>query len=248
MKKEESRWDKAWFNKEVWIRMLKTFWNVVKYILVIMWIWGIWSLVLFFWSEKVNHSMRSSFYCIFNWCDNFNFKTFRWFPIGLDDIPEYEEVSSLPIGETFKVVPNINNWIFYKFSPKYKVWSLVADLELQITWEVSLAYYEYELWKWYLDTKFFEPKNIVFKSWKGGNLSNRCYIFRWIPRYYNSDYVNDIDVEFREWENPNNCIPIFLPRSFKDVDWLFRFVLNADENWIYKTWMVSAEYRYWNYY
>jgi hypothetical protein len=234
---------RIWLAKEDLKRTWSKIRNIIKYSLIviwiIMWIWGIWTLVFYLWSERIKGEILESAYCIFNWCDNFNFSKVKWFPIA-DDIWDYSKLEILPVGESFEFVPDNHNRKFYKFTPKLFVGSLNVDLEVKIPWTIAFNYYEFESMWWLLDTKYVKNSFTVSK-WFNDN-SQRCYIFRWEPRYFHNNNIE----EFKEWENPNNCIPIYLPKLIKEnLDWLFQFYAISNNDWSYATWTIETQYRYW---
>ena len=238
---------KTWLDKESLKETGKSFLVIIKYILILMWIWWILTLVLFLWSNRVKYDMMESFWCIFYKCDNFNIENLKWFPI-FDDNLKYNDVEYLPIWETFDVVPMTWNWVYYKFDPQpYSQWWYYRDLEISLSWMVAVVYHEYEKMNGPLDTRFMKQTHSVTKWWKNED-NNKCYIFRWNARYWRTDYTSGSEEEFREWENPNNCTPIFLPEYINtnsNFEWLFQFVIAPLEEWVLSTWAVKAEYRLW---
>jgi hypothetical protein len=159
----------------------------------------------------------------------------------------------LPLEQEFEFIPTIYNYSYYKYTPRiYSHQWLYQDLEIDLTWNIGLVYTEFESMNWPLDTKYMDNTHHVLQRWRWDS-EFRCFIFRWYPKYTDSN-LSKLNEEFKEWENPNNCTPIYLPEYLDNRanhDWIFQFLVAPIEEWVLSTWRIKAQHRYWkadNYY
>ena len=226
MKKEQTRLYKAWFNKEVGKRIL----------MFSLWFLWIYFFILLLWSWTIKRDVfvatLAPYYKIF-YNDKINAVQF------INEIPkEY-----IPLWKEIELKPEKWNVTAFLYHPRD---TKEADVDLEIDileWNVWFHFTEFENDWWFLDLKYLKVVNdagVLFdSSYTWDNIPN-CYILRWNPRHMSKLSKLKDWQEFLEWENPNNCYPIYFKRNerARDTDWIIQFI-NTKWTW-YDTYKVRV--------
>lgn len=234
MKKEQTWWYRAWFNKDVGNRLLNIIKKILKTCFVIIWVRWIFSLIYVLWSTRIQTDLGMSVLWTFLWWDNFNNRYLEGRLGAWTDKIKLDTIKDLPIGQEIMLEPQSHNVTYYKIP---KVGSATYDLELHVKWPVAWHYEDYMIWNGPLDVKYHYNLNSVYRG-SFEDDTEKCYLIRWRPR---SNYRYDWK-EFFDWENPNNCETII----FHHLDWdleiegYFRFVTPSND---INNGKIRAEYR-----
>lgn len=234
MKKEQTWWYKVWFNKEVGKRILRFF----------IWFLWIYFFILLLWSWTVKRDVfvatLAPYYKIFH-NDKINAVQF------INDIPkEY-----IPLWEDIELKPEKWNVTAFLYHPRD---TIEADIDLEIDileGNVWFHFTEFENDWWFLDLKYLKVVNdagVWFDSSYTWDNIPKCYILRWNPRHMSKLSKLKDWKEFLEWENPNNCYPIYFKRNewARDTDWIIQFI-NTKWTWydVYKVRVTESVFD-WN--
>ena len=223
MKKKETRWYKAWFNKEVGNRLLTIIKKILKTCFVIIWVRWIFSLIYVLWSTRIQTDLGMSVLWTFLWWNNFNNRYLDGSIAICSEKIKLKEIKELPIGQEVTLEPQCHNVTFYKIP---QVGSATKDLELHVKWKVWWDYEEYLRGDWPFDVKYAYSVNTLYRGDHENDIE-KCYLIRWRPR---ANLRRDWK-EFLDWENPNNCETIIL----NHLDWeletegYFAFVTPSDD-------------------
>ncbi len=230
MKGKETWWYKAWFNKEVGLRISKRFFCII--FLCCLW-WTIYSLVPYYWSVKVQE-----------YYDMIRQNVKRWYTY--DEI--LSNVLNVRISEDFDYLTSWEKVNFDKiniindreydlaFNDSYmKIfrynhsWGNNA-LEISISWNI-LWFGIDNIWTdkhGKYDLPEFEMIGTLPITWE-----QSCYILRRLSQKW---YRSEIDFDLLEEENPNNCTILNVTPTYQQGVAYLKFVSDRknDKPWYIK--------------
>ncbi len=230
MKEKETWWYKAWFTKEVGIRISKWFFCII--FLCCLW-WTIYSLVPYYWSVKVQ-----------NYYDMIRQNVKRWYTYDailsnvlapsvsedFDYLTSWEKVNFDKINiindREYDLAFNDSYMKIFRYNHS---WGNNA-LEISISWNILWFGIE-NIWTdkhGKYDLPEFEMIGNPPITWE-----QSCYLLR---RLSQKGYRSEIDFDLLEWENPNNCTILNVTPMYQRGVAIIKFTSDrkSDEPWYVK--------------